>query len=196
MPNKTVKAGLGGPKNKAEAFIGSTIARVSSHIPRRPSAKAQCREPRRLDRSRHLGSDHCGSPSLPPLTTLVGLLTLPRAVAQKINAKHNEEGDDSSCNHGLKRGHHGEALALGIGRSDKRGRPCGLGGLELPIKRLSVGSSRGLLTLRENVLREIVVSAVISARWGRRHARYRLHRHCPRVSNLFKVCKTLRVPQL
>ena len=73
MPNKTVKAGLGGPKNKAEAFIGSTIARVSSHIPRRPSAKAQCREPRPLDRSRHPGSDHCGSPSLPPLTTLVGL---------------------------------------------------------------------------------------------------------------------------
>ena len=28
MPNKTVKAGLGGPKNKAEAFIGSAIARV------------------------------------------------------------------------------------------------------------------------------------------------------------------------
>jgi hypothetical protein len=110
MPNKTVKAGLGGPKNKAEAFIGSTIARVSSHIPRRPSAKAQCREPRRLDRSRHLGSDHCGSPSLPPLTTLVGLLTLARAVAQKINAKHNEEGDDSSCNHGRKRGQQSGSL--------------------------------------------------------------------------------------
>src|SRR6516162_3521503 len=52
----------------------------------------------------------------------------------------------------------------------------------LPTKRLSVGSSRGLLTLRENVLREIVVSAVIWTRWGRHDDLYRLPRHCPRVS--------------